>query len=324
MSDIICVDGLIKEYAGIKVVDGVSFSVNKGEIYGLLGRNGAGKTTIMKILLGLANPTSGKVSILGKDMSVNSEKKVLKKVGCIIENPGFYSNLTGTENLEIFAKLRGLDQDSVKKALELVNLPYKDKKIFSKYSLGMKQRLAIANAIMHNPEILVLDEPINGLDPIGIAEVRELLKKFKESGISILISSHILSELENVADRISIIDFGKMIEEINMKEWKNKQNSDIRVFVKEVDIAKKILFKIGIEEQNILEFSEGILIQNSQLSTTELNKVFVNNNIDLIGIVEDKTSLEDYFKKVTGGQGIGCCLNLRKIKDQRQFIYQVY
>lgn len=305
MSDIICVDGLIKEYAGIKVVDGVSFSVNKGEIYGLLGRNGAGKTTIMKILLGLANSTSGKVSILGKDMSVNSEKKVLKKVGCIIENPGFYSNLTGTENLEIFAKLRGLDQDSVKKALELVNLPYKDKKIFSKYSLGMKQRLAIANAIMHNPEILVLDEPINGLDPIGIAEVRELLKKFKESGISILISSHILSELENVADRISIIDFGKMIEEINMKEWKNKQNSDIRVFVKEVDIAKKILFEIGIEEQNILEFSEGILIQNSQLSTTELNKVFVNNNIDLIGIVEDKTSLEDYFKKVTGGQGIG-------------------
>lgn len=230
---------------------------------------------------------------------------MLKKVGCIIENPGFYSNLTGTENLEIFAKLRGLDQDSVKKALELVNLPYKDKKIFSKYSLGMKQRLAIANAIMHNPEILVLDEPINGLDPIGIAEVRELLKKFKESGISILISSHILSELENVADRISIIDFGKMIEEINMKEWKNKQNSDIRVFVKEVDIAKKILFEIGIEEQNILEFSEGILIQNSQLSTTELNKVFVNNNIDLIGIVEDKTSLEDYFKKVTGGQGIG-------------------
>lgn len=305
MSDIICVDGLIKEYAGIKVVDGVSFSVNKGEIYGLLGRNGAGKTTIMKILLGLANPTSGKVSILGKDMSVNSEKKVLKKVGCIIENPGFYSNLTGTENLEIFAKLRGLDQDSVKKALELVNLPYKDKKLFSKYSLGMKQRLAIANAIMHNPEILVLDEPVNGLDPIGIAEVRELLKKLKESGVSILISSHILSELENVADRISIIDFGKMIEEINMKEWKNKQNSDIRVFVKEVDIAKKILFEIGIEEQNILEFSEGILIQNSQLSTTELNKVFVNNNIDLIGIVEDKTSLEDYFKKVTGGQGIG-------------------
>ncbi|AYQ24238.1 MULTISPECIES: ABC transporter ATP-binding protein [Enterococcus] len=305
MSDIICVNDLIKEYAGIKVVDGVSFSLNKGEIYGLLGRNGAGKTTIMKILLGLANPTSGKVSILGKDMSVNSEKKVLKKVGCIIENPGFYSNLTGTENLEIFAKLRGLDQDSVKKTLDLVNLPYKDKKLFSKYSLGMKQRLAIANAIMHNPEILVLDEPINGLDPIGIAEVRELLKKLKESGVSILISSHILSELENLADRIGIIDFGKMIEEINMKEWKNKQNSDIRVFVKEVDIAKNILFDIGVEEQNILEFSEGVLIKNSQLSTTELNKVFVNSNIDLIGIVEDKTSLEDYFKKVTGGQGIG-------------------
>ena len=137
MSDIICVDGLIKEYAGIKVVDGVSFSVNKGEIYGLLGRNGAGKTTIMKILLGLANPTSGKVSILGKDMSVNSEKKVLKKVGCIIENPGFYSNLTGTENLEIFAKLRGLDQDSVKKAFAIANLCFIPSEYFENNFLSL-------------------------------------------------------------------------------------------------------------------------------------------------------------------------------------------
>ena len=217
MSDIICVDGLIKEYAGIKVVDGVSFSVNKGEIYGLLGRNGAGKTTIMKILLGLANPTSGKVSILGKDMSVNSEKKVLKKVGCIIENPGFYSNLTGTENLEIFAKLRGLDQDSVKKALELVNLPYKDKKLFSKYSLGMKQRLAIANAIMHNPEILVLDEPIAVLTEDEAEILLETMKKLSAKGIAIIFITHRLNEIMAVSDKVTVLRDGQLINTVATK-----------------------------------------------------------------------------------------------------------
>lgn len=305
MSEVICVENLTKEYSHTRVVDCVSFSVKKAEIYGLLGRNGAGKTTIMKILLGLSSPTEGRVSILGKNMSLNSERTVLKRVGCIIENPGFYPNLTGTENLEIFSKLRGIDQLSVKKALELVNLPYKDKKLFSKYSLGMKQRLAIANAIMHKPDILVLDEPINGLDPIGISEVRELLKKLKQSGVSILISSHILSELESLADRIGIIDSGKMIEEITVQEWRNKENGGIRVFVKEIERAKMLLYAKGIDSECISEFNEGLLIKSNDLSVTELNKIFVTNDIEIIGIVEDKITLEEYFKKVTGGHGIG-------------------
>ena len=305
MSAVICVNNLTKEYNGTRVVDCVSFSVSKGEIYGLLGRNGAGKTTIMKMLLGLVNPTEGNIAILGKDMCRNEEREVLKKVGCIIENPGFYPNLTGTENLEIFSKLRGLEQIRVQKALELVNLPYKDKKLFSKYSLGMKQRLAIANAIMHNPDILILDEPINGLDPIGISEVRELLKKLKQSGVSILISSHILSELESLADRIGIINSGKMIDEISVHEWRNKENSSIRVSVKDIDAAKKILNDRGINPECVSEFDGGLLINNSNISVAELNKIFVTNNIEVVGIVEDKISLEDYFKKVTGGHGIG-------------------
>ncbi|MEL3907784.1 MAG: ATP-binding cassette domain-containing protein [Treponemataceae bacterium] len=305
MSEVICVDNLTKEYNGTRVVDCVSFSVKKGEIYGLLGRNGAGKTTIMKILLGLSSPTAGSVSILEKNMSVNSEREVLKKVGCIIESPGFYPNLTGTENLEIFSELRGIDPLSVYKALELVNLPHKDKKLFSKYSLGMKQRLAIANAIMHKPEILVLDEPINGLDPIGIAEVRELLKKLRQSGVSILISSHILSELESLADRIGIIDSGKMIEEIIMQKWKNKENGGIRVFVKEIEKVKMLLYTKGISSEYVSEFDEGLLIKSNDLSVTELNKIFVKNDIEISGIVEDKITLEEYFKKVTGGHGIG-------------------
>ena len=153
-----------------KSVAELSIHVQKGRIYGLLGRNGAGKTTTMKMLLGLTQPTSGEVAILGKSLQGN-EKKLMPRIGSLIESPGFYPNLTGTENLCIFAALRGLkNRNAVKGALDLVGLPYRDKKLFSQYSLGMKQRLAIALAIMHDPELLILDEPINGLDPIGIAD----------------------------------------------------------------------------------------------------------------------------------------------------------
>jgi len=238
--NVIEVSNVTKKYNETVVVHSVSFAVKKGEIYGLLGRNGAGKTTIMKMLLGLAKPTGGRACILGSDTNAAVGRNILRKVGCIIENPGFYANLTGTENLTIFARLKALDDTAVQKALALVNLPYNDKKLFSKYSLGMKQRLAIANAVMHNPEVLILDEPINGLDPIGIAEVRKLLIDLKQSGVSILISSHILSEVENLADRIGIINDGKLIEEVEVS-----------------------------------------------------------------GIIKERMTLEDYFKKVTGGQGIG-------------------
>lgn len=161
--------GLTKKYGEQTSVSKLSLHVRKGRIYGLLGRNGAGKTTTMRMLLGLTEPTSGDVKIFGKPLRGN-EKKILPRIGSLIESPGFYPNLTGTENLRIFADLRGLKGPKyIKNAMELVNLPYKDKKLFSQYSLGMKQRLAIALAVMHNPELLILDEPINGLDPIGIA-----------------------------------------------------------------------------------------------------------------------------------------------------------
>ena len=164
---------LTKQYGTQKSVAKLNIHVRQGRIYGLLGRNGAGKTTTMKMLLGLTPPTSGEVTIWGKPLSGN-EKKLLPRIGSLIESPGFYPNLTGTENLRIFAALRGLkNQNAIQSALELVGLPYRDKKLFSQYSLGMKQRLAIALAVMHDPELLILDEPINGLDPIGIAEVRQ-------------------------------------------------------------------------------------------------------------------------------------------------------
>ena len=187
---------LSKHYGEQKSVDNLNIHVKQGRIYGLLGRNGAGKTTTMKMLLNLSNPTSGEIQIFGEYIHGN-ERKILPRIGSIIESPGFYPNLTGTENLKIFALLRGVSKrNAIESALEVVGLPYNDKKLFSQYSLGMKQRLAIALAIMHDPELLILDEPINGLDPIGIAEVRSFIRELCEvKKKTILISSHILSEI---------------------------------------------------------------------------------------------------------------------------------
>ena len=201
---------LTKKYGSQTSVSHLNIHVKKGRIYGLLGRNGAGKTTTMRMLLGLTAPTSGEVTIFGKPFQGN-EKNILPHIGCLIESPGFYPNLTGTENLKIFAELRGLRSPKyIKNALELVNLPYRDKKLFSQYSLGMKQRLAIALAVMHNPELLILDEPINGLDPIGIEELRDQIRGFAAAGTTVIVSSHILSEVQQMADTIGIIYGGRL------------------------------------------------------------------------------------------------------------------
>lgn len=222
-------DHLTKQYGEQKSVSDLSIHVKEGRIYGLLGRNGAGKTTTMKMLLGLTKPTSGQIRIFGKSVSGN-EKKILPRIGSLIEAPGFYPNLTGTENLGIFAALRGIpDRNAIRDALDLVGLPYKDKKLFSQYSLGMKQRLAIALAVMHDPELLILDEPVNGLDPIGIAEVRSFIQALcRERGKTILISSHILSEISLLADDIGIIDHGVLLEEESLAELEQKSSRHIR------------------------------------------------------------------------------------------------
>ena len=205
----------------------------------------------------------------------------------------------------IFAKLRGDSENSVKEALKLVNLPYNDKKLFGKYSLGMKQRLAIANAIMHKPKVLILDEPINGLDPIGIAEVRDLIKSLKENGTTILISSHILPELENLADRIGIINDGNLIDEINLEEWNSHNEFGVKIYVDKTQEAINLLSKNGVNSEQMATFNKGIIIKNENVKVSDLNKIFIKNDFEVNGIIEEKITLEDYFKKVTGGQGIG-------------------
>ena len=296
---------LTKVYGEQDVVKAVNIHVKKGRIYGLLGRNGAGKTTIMKMILGLTPITSGKVDVFGQDIK-GREKQVFPRIGAIIETPGFYPNLTGTENLEIFAKLRGtVGPNAVKKALEVVGLPYKDKKLFSKYSLGMKQRLGIANAILHDPELLILDEPTNGLDPIGIAEMRNFIKELSvERGKTILISSHILSEIALLSDDIGIIDHGLLLEENSMKELKKKNRKYILLQVSDVSKAALIL-----EHQfHLVDYSvhddQTLRIYDTCLDMAEINKALMVQDIAVISSQVCNDTLEDYFKKITGGEGI--------------------
>lgn len=300
------IKNLTKMYKNQQAVEKINLHIKKGRIYGLLGRNGAGKTTIMKCILGLTAPSTGSISVFGQSLPKDA-RKVYPRIGAIIETPGFYPNLTGTENLEIFAKLRGITKNSVKEALEIVGLPYKDKKLFSKYSLGMKQRLGIANAIMHDPELLILDEPINGLDPIGIAEIRDFFKRMcEEQGKTILISSHILSEIDVLADDIGIIHKGKMLEENSMEELKKKNRKYIQFRVSSTASIPRLLeqhFHEKMYEYQIVDDSI-IQIYDTSINLGEVNKVFITNGLDVYESKVCEESLEDYFKEITGGEGI--------------------
>ena len=285
MSDyVIETRGLTKTYGEQNSVSNLSIHVRKGSIYGLLGRNGAGKTTTMRMLLGLTAPSSGDVKIFGKPLRGN-EKSILPRIGSLIEAPGFYPNLTGTENLQIFADLRGLKSPKyIKGALEVVNLPYRDKKLFSQYSLGMKQRLAIALAVMHNPELLILDEPINGLDPIGIAEVRGFIRELCDAtGKTILISSHILSEISLLADDIGIIDHGVLLEEESLEDL--------------------LQSKLGIQNVQVDSANE-LTVRDLRLDTGAAVRLFVDVGLSVSDAHLYEDTLEDYFKQVTGGEGI--------------------
>lgn len=306
MSDcIIETKGLTKRYGDQVSVSNLDLHVQKGRIYGLLGRNGAGKTTTMKMLLGLTAPTSGSVSIFGRPLKGN-EKRVLPRIGSLIESPGFYPNLTGTENLQIFARLRGLKSPNyIKGALELVNLPYRDRKRYAQYSLGMKQRLAIALAVMHDPELLILDEPINGLDPIGIAEVRDFIRALcDERGKTILISSHILSEIALLADDIGIIDHGVLLEEESLAELERKNGKVLRFAVSNAPVAAQLLQReMGVRAVTV-ENERELTVRDLRLDTGAAVRRFVEAGLVVSDAHLYEDTLEDYFKRITGGEGI--------------------
>lgn len=296
---------LTKQYGTAKCVADLNIHVQQGRIYGLLGRNGAGKTTTMKMLLGLTKPTSGEAYIWGKPVCGN-EKKLLPRIGSLIESPGFYPNLTATENLRIFATLRGVpSRSAIKDALDLVGLPYKDKKLFSAYSLGMKQRLAIALSVMHDPELLILDEPINGLDPIGIAEVRSFIRHLCDvRGKTILISSHILSEIALLADDIGIIDHGTLLEEESLTELEANSSKHIHFMLSNTAQAARILECTFHIDQFSIQDDHNLRLHHLDIPVAKIVAAFVKNGLDVSEAHMCEESLEDYFKRVTGGEGI--------------------
>lgn len=298
-------NNLTKQYGEQKSVANLSIHVKKGRIYGLLGRNGAGKTTTMKMLLGLTNPTSGEVRIFGKDIRTD-KKKVLSRIGNLIESPGFYPNLTGTENLKIMARLRGIpNRNAINNALNVVGLPYKDKKLFSQYSLGMKQRLGIANAILHDPELLILDEPINGLDPIGIVEVRDFIKHLStEQGKTILISSHILSEMALLADDIGIIDQGVLLEEESLEELQRRNSKFVHFVVTDTSQASRILEAYFHTSNFHIDDNYNLRLYDTEIDVSTITRKWIESGLNISEVHNQNDTLEDYFKQVTGGEGI--------------------
>ncbi len=226
----VIIRNLSKSFQGSEVIRNCSMTVEKGSIYGFLGKNGAGKTTVFKILLGLLQPTAGEVTVLGMD-SVNQNIDILKRTGSLIETPIFFEHLSAIENLQIHLDYMGKTKSDINGTLEMVGLPKVGAQPVSTFSLGMRQRLAIARALIHKPELLILDEPVNGLDPIGIKEMRELFCKLvKEQEITILLSSHILSEIEQTANRIGVIVNGTVVQEVIPHEIRKRYDCSLEEY----------------------------------------------------------------------------------------------
>lgn len=303
MSYIVKTNQLTKVYEGKEVVAGVNMHVKKGEVYGFLGPNGAGKTTVLKMITNLIKPTSGDIEVFGEKLT-NTSYEVLKRMGSIVEYPIFYEKLTAKENLYLHCEYMGhYDKNSIDQALDLVKLHNIDDKKVKDFSLGMKQRLGIARAITTKPELLILDEPINGLDPIGIKELRELFRMLcKEYGITLLVSSHILAEMEQMADTIGVIRNGKLIKEVSMKSIVMDQTDYIEVTVQDIKKAAYILeANIGIKNFKIMS-EQMIRIYERTATQQEISKALIMNDIEIESINKKNSSLEEYFLNLMEGE----------------------
>lgn len=224
---VISTSNLTKTFSGKEVIRNCTFSVVRGSIYGFLGRNGAGKTTVLKMLLGLLKPSAGSVNVLGLD-SVRDHETILRRTGSLIETPIFYEHLSAADNLRLHLAYMGMEDTDVEPTLCRVGLPGTGSQPVSTFSLGMRQRLAIARAIIHRPKVLILDEPVNGLDPVGMKEMRILFRRLvQEEGMSILMSSHLLSEIEQIADRVGVIVDGTVVQEAEMADIRKQHPSDL-------------------------------------------------------------------------------------------------
>lgn len=294
---------LSKKYKDTTAVDNVNMTIKKGDIYGFIGKNGAGKTTLIRMITGLIKPTSGTVEVFGQPVS-KGNKDFLERIGTIIEFPGFYQNLTARENLEIHRKLMKVtDKKRIEEVLELVNLQDVPDKMVKGFSLGMKQRLGIARALLHSSEFLILDEPTNGLDPLGIKEIRQLIIDLANvHGITILVSSHILSEIHQMVTKIGIINNGHLLEEVEYEAIKERNRYFIEAKVSNDKKAAYLLENnLAIENYSVIQ--PGIIRIYERLEESSfINRMFIQNDIDVAEIRLSKDTLEEYFLKLIGGE----------------------
>ncbi|PWM62243.1 MAG: bacitracin ABC transporter ATP-binding protein [Subdoligranulum variabile] len=290
---------LLKSYKGKTVVNAVNIHVKKGEIYGFVGPNGAGKSTVMKMILNLIQPDGGEVRLFGEKVTDHSYES-FKRVGSIIENPYFYDKMTARQNLELHCEYMGFpNKNRIDEVLQMVDLQNVEGKQICHYSLGMKQRLAIARAILARPEFLILDEPINALDPEGIREMRNLFRRLnQEAGTTIFISSHILSEVDLIADRIGIIQHGKLLTELSIEEIHKHQTEYISLQVDDVARAATVLERMGITNFTVLD-KAFLRIYGTDIAGKDLSKALVENGVGLESLGRKQDTLEDYFFQLT-------------------------
>ncbi|MBO1005027.1 ABC transporter ATP-binding protein [Pseudogracilibacillus auburnensis] len=297
---ILITNDLTKRYKKHMSVDGLNLRIKRGQIYGFLGPNGAGKTTTIRMLLGLIKPTKGNIEVFGQSLKKN-RLQILQRIGSLVESPTYYGNLTGRENLEAVRRLRDLPEKRVNEVLEIVRLTKVANRLTKEYSLGMKQRLGIAAAMLSNPDLLILDEPTNGLDPSGIQEIRELIKELPEAGMSVLVSSHLLSEIDQMATQVGIINNGKMIFQDSIERLRQKQNPLLKVGVSDVIKANAMLKEKGIKADLQDDFLW--LSRTEPAFVSEINSTLVHSGVSVYRLEEVKRTLEDIFLELTGTEG---------------------
>ena len=300
MEYLLTTNSLSKAYGRHKAVNAVNLHIRQGDIYGLIGRNGAGKTTILKIISGLAAPTSGDFSLFGK--SGRDAAGYMSRIGTLIEAPGVYPNMTAAENLKLKCLAMGVRKKGViEELLKTVGLSDTGKKKVKNFSLGMKQRLGIALALVGNPDLLVLDEPINGLDPQGIAEVRETLFRLnKEQNITLIISSHILEELSKIATHYGIIHDGVLLQELTREELLKRCSERIELKTSDTRRACTVLEDMGITDYKVVD-ADTIHIFERLNDGGEITMALAEHQVKTMGITVKNEALEDYYLNLTGG-----------------------
>ncbi|WP_306485412.1 ATP-binding cassette domain-containing protein [Anaerococcus sp.] len=291
MNKILEVNNLKKSYNNKTVLDIKSLDIEEKTIYGLIGKNGAGKSTLMKLILGLVKKDEGRIKIFGKEINSKNQKTFNKNFGALIESPSFYDHLSGYENLEIVCQLKGVNKEEIRKTLDMVGLNNVGDKKAREYSLGMKQRLGIAMALIGNPKLLILDEPINGLDPQGIEEMRNLFKNIvKNTTTSILISSHILDEIEKISTHIGILREGNLVYNGSLEEYRRLHPPFISLRTSD---NKKVLELLNLDQSNIQENKIILGKKSNQEIASIVN--FLHGEVDIYRIEEERESLEKLF-----------------------------